>query len=96
MKRLLLLLCAATLGGCDGGLDEWITLVNESPKPLRFQADTLDPRGGVEMVRVSECTDDPLSIMTEGGVEYVRLDVEYCPGQRWTITGPGEIVLTDE
>lgn len=94
MKRLLLLLlCAATLGGCDSGLDEWITLVNESPQPLRFQADTLEPGGGVEMVRVTECTDDPLILMTEGGVEYARLDLEYCPGQRWTITGPGEIVL---
>ena len=91
-----MVMCAATLGGCDRGLDEVITIVNESPKPLRFQATTLEPDGDTYRYHVPGCDNQPLSFVTEGGVEYARLDAEYCPGQRWTITGPGEIVLTDE
>lgn len=93
----LLVVCAATLGGCDSGLDEVITIVNESPEPLRFEATTLDPGGDTYRYHVLGCTDgQPLSFVTEAGEEYARLGVEYCPGQRWTITGPGEIVLTQD
>jgi hypothetical protein len=53
VKRLsLLLLCAIAFGSCDSGLDDVITIVNESPQPLRFEATTLDPGGeNVQVLR---------------------------------------------
>ena len=100
MKRLLLLLplCAATLSGCwDPHMDGGILVVNESPETIVFEGGTLDPGGGKTLYYVTECTDiNPLSFSTQAGVEYARLESEYCPDQTWTITGPGEVSLTDD
>jgi len=90
------LLCAGALSGCiESHLARGIMLVNESSETFYLQDATLKPGGDIKY-HVVECTDNPLSLVTTAGVEYASLDEEYCPGQTWTITDRGEVVLTDD
>lgn len=91
-----MLLCTGALGGCiESHLARGIMLVNRSPETFVLRDDTLEPGADLKY-HVVECADNPLRLVTTAGVEYATLDEEYCPGQTWTITGPDEVVLTDD
>ncbi|MBD3926012.1 hypothetical protein IEZ26_15420 [Nocardioides cavernae] len=88
--------CALLLAGCDVGLGRSVIVVNQTSEPLTIDGDELRPHGGRWNYGFQGCSHDALDILDAAGEEYAQIDVGWCDGEVWTITGPGEVSVEEE
>jgi len=91
-----LLAIASLLGSCIGeNLGAGLSVINDSDATLFLYGTKVPAHGGAWSYDTTECSDTDLVARTKKGEVYAELTEEFCPGQTWTITGPGQGTLED-
>jgi len=90
-----LLLLSVGVAGCED-LGGGMYVVNETESPLVVFQHTIAGDGARYLYTTTSCSSSDLEARTEDGTVIAELTEEWCPGQTWTITGPGESKLEGE
>ena len=87
----------ALLSGCVGeNLGGGFSVVNNTDQELFIYGESVPVHGGTWSYVTNDCSDVDLSVLTQRGKVFAELTQQLCPGQVWTITGPGQITLDEE